>query len=96
MGDKRLTLKTVNRALAALGYDERLQKAKDYFYFAEGESSNWPETMVLVCRLNDLTLTDWLHEHALLRGAARRHHEAAGYEALWEQDAQRGGPCGSY
>lgn len=56
----RLTLKAVNKALAEAGAAETLVQAKDYFYFADGEAERWPETMVVVCRLNDLTLTEWI------------------------------------
>jgi hypothetical protein len=77
-----LTLKQVNNKLATMGYAERLVKGDDYFYFAEGEASGWPMTIVFVPRLNDLTLNQWLHEHALLRRDARLHHGVAGNEEV--------------
>ena len=80
MSDKRVTLRMVNEALAEMGYEERLVKAKDYFYFAEGEAASWPETMVCACRLNNLTLYGWLDEHRRLRQQARQHYGVAGYE----------------
>ncbi len=75
-----LTLKQVNKALAAAGYKERLVKGRGYYYFAEGEAASWPETMVLVYKLNCQTLEEWLRHHLRLRQQARQHYGVAGYE----------------
>lgn len=61
---KRLTLNAINKALAAKGCGERLVKGNGYWYFAEGKAHFWPSSSVLVYRLNDLTLEQWLEEHA--------------------------------
>ncbi len=65
----RLTLHTVNAALAAAGAAETLVKAYGYFYFYGGEAHNWPSTMVCVTRLNALTVEQWIGEWRALREA---------------------------
>ena len=67
----RLTLKTVNKALAAAGHAERLVQGDGYWYFAEGDTPRWPVTMVCIYRLNALTLEQWIAEHAALKAGAR-------------------------
>lgn len=59
---KRLTLAAVNKALAAAGFNERLYKGAGYHYFCDGNSHFWSDTSVMVTRLNDLPLSEWLAE----------------------------------
>lgn len=65
----RVTLNKVNEALAAQGAAERLERAKDYFYFVEGDAPSWPSTMVVVSRLGSLSIEDWINEWRTLRAA---------------------------
>lgn len=67
----RVTSATVNKALAAAGHAERLYKGHSdsgqvYWYFGEGDAADWYETMVCVPRVSDLTVAQWLEEHARL------------------------------
>lgn len=51
----------VNKALAAAGYNERLVKGKDYWYFVDGDSHRWYSRSVGgVYRLNQLTVEQWI------------------------------------
>lgn len=63
----RLTLRTVNAALADAGATERLIKGDGYFYFTEGDAHRWPATMVCVSRINALTVEQWVYEWRSLR-----------------------------
>jgi hypothetical protein len=67
---KRVTLNAVNRALAALGHKEKLVKGNGYFYFIEGDSAWWYSTSVYTFHLNDLTVEQWVAEHAEKRADA--------------------------
>jgi len=58
----RVTLTRVNAALEAAGYAERLQRGAGCFYFAEGTAELWPRTSVMVSRLSDLSVQDWVEE----------------------------------
>lgn len=62
-----LTIKSVNRAIAAQGHKEILCRGKDYFYFYDGEADNWFETIVPVCAINHLSLQQWLDSLEALR-----------------------------
>lgn len=57
-----LTLKAVNKAIAAAGGKEQLVKGAGYFYFVNVGKHNAPSSGVYVYRLNQLTLQRWLHE----------------------------------
>lgn len=59
---KRITTATVNRAIAERGGKEILINGKGYFYFWEGDAPDWQSSSVYVCRLNDLTLEQWIAE----------------------------------
>jgi hypothetical protein len=59
----RLTLKTVNKALAAAGIKDELVKGKDYFYFWGDKASEWHSSSVMVPRLSDLTVEEWVKEY---------------------------------
>lgn len=57
-----LTLKKVNQELKNLGALEILVKGKDYYYFTEGNAYAWEGCSVMVMRLNDLSLQEWIAE----------------------------------
>jgi len=65
------TLNKINAALVVGGHQERLFRGKGYFYFSDGNTPNWPATSVCVYRLNELTLEQWLEEHASLKAKSR-------------------------
>ena len=54
-----LTLKKVNKEIDAHGLKMELCKGKDYFYFW-GEDVKYDAKGVYVCRLNELTMQNWL------------------------------------
>jgi hypothetical protein len=58
----RVTRKMVNDALRARGRDESLREGEGYFYFGGGEAVNWLSSSVMVRRISDLTLEQWLTE----------------------------------
>src|SRR5262249_29375497 len=58
----RVTCKMVNDALRARGRDESLREGDGYFYFGGGNAVHWLSSSVMVKRLNDLTLEQWLAE----------------------------------
>jgi hypothetical protein len=64
MKEKRnhITRKMVNDALRARGRDESLREGEGYFYFGGGEAVNWLSSSVMVKRISDLTLEQWLKE----------------------------------
>lgn len=57
-----LTLKKVNQELKALGAEEVLVKGEGYFYFSEGNSTDWQSSSVMVMTLNQLSLDEWIEE----------------------------------
>lgn len=58
----RLTIKSVNKAIAARGIDAEIVNGGDYFYFIGDAVDNRDTTSVFVAKLNDLTLDRWLEE----------------------------------
>lgn len=62
MTKSRVTRKMVNDALRARGRDESLREGEGYFYFGGGEAVNWLTSSVMVRRISDLTLEQWLKE----------------------------------
>lgn len=59
----RLTLNQINAELARLGYEERLARGHDYFFFYDGNAHNWCESGVYgVYRLSALSLEQWISE----------------------------------
>ena len=62
MTKNRVTRKMVNDALRARGRDESLREGEGYFYFGGGEAVNWLTSSVMVRRISDLTLDQWLKE----------------------------------
>lgn len=59
---KRLTLTTVNKAVAAAVPGAELVKGEGYFYFIGAGFERAASASVMVPRLNDLTLTRWIEE----------------------------------
>ena len=57
-----VTRKAINDALRARGRDESLYAGDGYFYFGGGEAVHWLSSSVMVKKLSDLTLEQWLHE----------------------------------
>ena len=57
-----VTRKMVNDALRARGRDESLREGDGYFYFGGGQAVDWLSSSVMVRRLSDLTLEQWLKE----------------------------------
>jgi hypothetical protein len=58
----RVTRKIVNDALRARGRDESLREGVGFFYFGGGEAVNWLTSSVMVKKISDLTLEQWLKE----------------------------------
>jgi hypothetical protein len=56
----RVTRKMVNDALRARGRDESLYSGDGYFYFGGGDTVNWLSSSVMVRKISDLTLEQWL------------------------------------
>ena len=52
----------VNDALRARGRDESLREGDGYFYFGGGEAVGWLTSTVIVKRISDLTLEQWLQK----------------------------------
>jgi hypothetical protein len=52
----------VNDALRARGRDQSLRQVEGYFYFGGGKAVNWLTSSVMVRRISDLTLEQWLKE----------------------------------
>jgi hypothetical protein len=58
----KVTRKMVNDALRERGRDESLREGEGYFYFGGGEAVNWLSPTVMVKKLSDLSLQEWLKE----------------------------------
>jgi hypothetical protein len=59
----RTTAKAVNDALRARGREESLRRGGPYyFYFGGGEAVHWLSSSVIVSRLSDLTVKQWIQE----------------------------------
>jgi hypothetical protein len=76
----RVTLAKVNAALIAAGFEEQLQRGAGYFYFAGGTAELWPRTSVMVSRLGDLSVKDWVAE-------------ARDYKEAWDESMGVQGGC---
>lgn len=68
-----LTLKTINKHLMAHGYPEELVKGRGYFYFVGPGTDRWYTASVMVNRLNQLTLDQWVAELNALRSRNSQH-----------------------
>jgi hypothetical protein len=56
----RVTRKMVNDALRASGRDDSLREGDGFFYFGGGEAVNWLTSSVMVKKIPDLALEQWL------------------------------------
>jgi hypothetical protein len=63
----RTTLKAVNRALAAKGFEAHLEKGDGYFYFYGGEVTDWLDRIVKVPILSSLAVEQWVEEFEKLK-----------------------------
>ena len=63
----RTTLKAVNSALAAKGYEAYLEKGDGYFYFYGGEVTEWLDRIIKVPTLGSLTVEQWVEEFEKLK-----------------------------
>ena len=71
----RVTRKVINDALRERGRDESLRPGDGYFYFGGGEAVNWLSNSVMVKRLSDLTLKQWLGEFDKLLRVDKKLHK---------------------
>jgi hypothetical protein len=62
----------VNDALRARGRDESLREGNGYFYFGGGEAVHWLSSSVMVRKISDLTLEQWLEEFEKLLKANQK------------------------
>jgi len=63
----RLTLKTINEKLATPGKGAEFTKGDGYFYFSDGEASDWLDRTVKVPTRASWTLDQWLDEFKRLK-----------------------------
>jgi hypothetical protein len=63
----RVTRKMVNDALRARGRDESLYPGDSYFFFGGGDAVHWLSSSVMVKKISDLTLDEWLAKFDELR-----------------------------
>lgn len=68
----RVTRKMVNDALQARGRDESLREGDGYFYFGGGEAVHWLSSSVMVRKISDLTLEQWMEEFEKLLKANQK------------------------
>jgi hypothetical protein len=68
----RVTRKMVNDALRARGRDESLYPGVGYFYFGGGDAVHWLSTSVMVKKISDLTLDQWLAKFVELLDRERK------------------------
>lgn len=59
-------LQQVNRELKRMGREERLCRAKGYFYFWFGDAINWYSASIYVSHASELTLEQWLEEFRIM------------------------------
>ena len=57
-----MQLRTINKAIASKGIDVELVKGDGYFYFVGEAVENADTSSVMVFRLNDLTMDQWMEE----------------------------------
>jgi hypothetical protein len=63
----RATIRNVNDALAARGYEATLVKGGDYFFFRGGEANGWLDRTIRVPRVGDLTVDEWVRAYQDLK-----------------------------
>jgi hypothetical protein len=85
----RVTLKTVNDALAKRGKKARLMKANGYFYFDEGEAASWLDKTVPTATVGSRTLEQWLEEFDRLEKANRDLFKTSAPPSAKKKQTQR-------
>jgi hypothetical protein len=73
----RVTLKSVNEALARHGSRAELIKGSGYFLLRGGETSEWIDTTIEVANINQLTLEQWVDKYEELKARNERLMKAA-------------------
>ena len=63
----RVTLKSVNEKLAAMGTKTELAKGAGYFLFRGGEAEDWIDRTVRVPIISALTMEQWIGEYERLK-----------------------------
>jgi hypothetical protein len=63
----RVTLKSVNEKLAAIGAKTELAKGAGYFLFRGGEAEEWIDRTVRVPIISALTMEQWIGEYERLK-----------------------------
>lgn len=58
----KVTCATVNKELKRLGYNVKMYKCRDYFYFVGDCLDLSTTTMVCVNSANDLSVEEWIQE----------------------------------
>ncbi|HEX4438455.1 MAG TPA: hypothetical protein VH854_00195 [Thermoanaerobaculia bacterium] len=85
----RVTLKTVNDALAKRGLGARLMKAGGYFYFDAGEAASWIDKAVYAPTIGSRTVAQWLEEFDRLEKVNRDLLKTTGPRAQKKTTARR-------
>lgn len=57
------TVADVNKILSRAGHPERLCKGEGYVYWHSGTAHEWPESIIYVYRLTELTIREYLEDH---------------------------------
>jgi len=63
----RVTLKSVNEKLAAIGAKTELAKGAGYFLFRGGEAEEWIDRTIRVPLISALTMEQWIGEYERLK-----------------------------
>lgn len=58
----KVTRKLVNDTLRSRGRDESLYDGRGYFYFSGGDAVNWLNSSIMVKKISDLTLEQWMEK----------------------------------
>lgn len=82
----RVTRKIVNDALRERGRQESLREGDGYFYFGGGEAVHWLSSSVMVRKISDLTLEQWMEEfEKLLKANHKLEREMKGLPGAKKQ-----------
>ena len=61
-GENNMSIRTVNKALNAMGIDAEIVKGKEYFYLVGEGVSSISTTMICVSKFSDMTDSQWIEE----------------------------------
>lgn len=82
----RVTRKIVSDALRERGRHESLREGDGYFYFGGGEAVHWLSSSVMVRKISDLTLEQWMEEfEKLLKANHKLEREMKGLPGAKKQ-----------